>query len=1416
MPIAFTASSLYSYDKSPIGACPIKNIYIGRNWTYNAKASISERIKSVSLGEKVTTVPDYAFKNCTNLTSIEIPNSVTTIGEYAFDGCSGLTTMSIPNSVTSIGNAAFSGCSGLKSIELGENLATIGADNLTLTNLTKIIIHSTTPPAASGSIASHVLIDVPAIAYPNYYANAYWKTYLNQMTINQIPKIEGPVDGTFIPGADVAYQNLTFVDPKTGRAYVTKAYGMDSENPYIYIEDYQTYPIAQPKPGEEDAVVAADLRFVIPNNFIASKTAKVGDELISADENMMWICESIPSEPAEGVKYYNIAVAGAKLNIADPKTGNIYQTQAHGLNTETPVLHLTNFETLPFATLQETDQNRVSANRFYVPANLTFTNNAPEWMADATFEKPMLWVCDAIPEEPGDAQFFSIPVSAVNLSDEFKANYTQIYIEDGGQPLYLYQNLPARFKQDMGETCAIDLYLGREAVNKSESTAIFGLGAATNSETYPLKSVTLGSMVRNIYNNTFAYANQLMSITFAGDDCLQNIGDRAFEGLRWSQPITFPKGLKEIGKYAFTENRFLNAISFSEAPQLTLREGAFQYCQRLASVNYASPISRISKYAFRYCESYNGEIDIKAAIIEESAFERGLFTNIALNVGVLGARVFRNIPTITSVTGKIGCIDQFAFDGCSALKSLEGNFDYINSFAFSGCTNLNTIDVTGTGAIRQKAFGALQKLETVKLDINSIEDYAFYDNSYSSSSTHPVINTLTFGDRVQSIGAYAFYYLNNGKSTPCKITFGSGLKNIGNYAFNYAYLDKVHFANVENGSAVMTVGDYAFNQIKFKNDILPVVSLGNTVKSIGNYDFQNVTLDNPVLATDAVFDLGTSIQSIGQYCFNCNRVSSVVIPGSLLTIGTNTLKSNLNKIVIAPGEVSLTLNSTTSYDYLLIAEYIELNRNIRNTNSNTNGNLTNSNTLFAAAKQMSIAIDPKSTYSGAGSESLYVKNLVLGKYCKNYLSAYRCQYVDVQDGVESIKSLTVDNHDYSYISTSNLGSRRIILPPSLGNITTFAINNNVADALIISDGEKPLTFGTAPKTGNLLNEIYVGRTTSLSNPANGGVFQGFPYLTKAVIGPKVAEITPAMFKDCPKITNIIFGREDVAEGEDAIAEMKLKKIGANAFQNCKGLQVLSLPETLEAAGADAFHGFQGLQRIVARGNTPALGTVTWGTAIENNAQFFYPTAAEDKYRASDMFYPFFNAGHAFTNEGNIADEVRIPITDDEVEDLDEVAAGSTYTLPAAVAFTTPVETESAPKMGKRAKMLAPRRVISTEDAIMPLSNGQQINTSFYWFAPRPDIASVDNNGKVTVHKNEPAEIWVYALDGSDRKAVIGINQPVTPGDLTRDNKLDSTDMLTLMLRIANEGRCSKISDVNADGELSATDVMQLMINIANK
>ena len=69
----------------------------------------------VVIPQGVTSIGDYAFKNCTSLTSIEIPNSATSIGNYVFLGCKGLTSITIPNSVTSVGWDIFDECSNLTS-----------------------------------------------------------------------------------------------------------------------------------------------------------------------------------------------------------------------------------------------------------------------------------------------------------------------------------------------------------------------------------------------------------------------------------------------------------------------------------------------------------------------------------------------------------------------------------------------------------------------------------------------------------------------------------------------------------------------------------------------------------------------------------------------------------------------------------------------------------------------------------------------------------------------------------------------------------------------------------------------------------------------------------------------------------------------------------------------------------------------------------------------------------------------------------------------------------------------------------------------------------------------------------------------------------------------------------------------------
>ena len=103
----------------------------------------NSNVKTVVIEDGVTSIGNYAFSDCSSLTSITIPDSVTSIGYYAFFYCTSLTSITISDSVTSIGNYAFFYCRSLTSITIPDSVTSIGNYAFSnCTNLTSIKIPS--------------------------------------------------------------------------------------------------------------------------------------------------------------------------------------------------------------------------------------------------------------------------------------------------------------------------------------------------------------------------------------------------------------------------------------------------------------------------------------------------------------------------------------------------------------------------------------------------------------------------------------------------------------------------------------------------------------------------------------------------------------------------------------------------------------------------------------------------------------------------------------------------------------------------------------------------------------------------------------------------------------------------------------------------------------------------------------------------------------------------------------------------------------------------------------------------------------------------------------------------------------------------------------------------------------------------
>ena len=123
----------------------------------------NDQIDTLVLKEGVTRIGDYAFYNCTELTSVEIPEGVTYIGESAFACCQSLESVTIPGSVTEIGEGAFESCDSMMVLELASGLKCVGAfafsecvalRELVLPNTVERIERS----AFAGTMALHELV----------------------------------------------------------------------------------------------------------------------------------------------------------------------------------------------------------------------------------------------------------------------------------------------------------------------------------------------------------------------------------------------------------------------------------------------------------------------------------------------------------------------------------------------------------------------------------------------------------------------------------------------------------------------------------------------------------------------------------------------------------------------------------------------------------------------------------------------------------------------------------------------------------------------------------------------------------------------------------------------------------------------------------------------------------------------------------------------------------------------------------------------------------------------------------------------------------------------------------------------------------------------------------------------------------
>lgn len=141
-------------------------------------------LKNVNFGDKLESIGDYAFHNCKELAAVDFPNSLKTIGEAAFWNCASLKTLDTKN-VESLGMLSFYNCTGLTLIQLRDALKEIGAfdgvengkDELTRESV--FVVDEKTYTSESGDYLLDLQSKIDKNAYlPGSVADQYVKLYI--------------------------------------------------------------------------------------------------------------------------------------------------------------------------------------------------------------------------------------------------------------------------------------------------------------------------------------------------------------------------------------------------------------------------------------------------------------------------------------------------------------------------------------------------------------------------------------------------------------------------------------------------------------------------------------------------------------------------------------------------------------------------------------------------------------------------------------------------------------------------------------------------------------------------------------------------------------------------------------------------------------------------------------------------------------------------------------------------------------------------------------------------------------------------------------------------------------------------------------------------------------------------------------
>lgn len=695
----------------------------------------AKEIVSVTMGEGVVTVGNWAFNGCDNLTSVTFPSTLTTIFGYSFGHCKSLASIDFPQGLTTISNWAFYDCASLEQITLPDSITGIGNSAFSLC----VSVSSITLPNKAmtiGNSAFSSCFSLTSIVIPDGVTFIESSTFYNCRRLTSITI-----------GADV-------------ESILSQAFRGCSSLTSITIPDKVT------QIGERAFDGCAMLRTVTINgdvegigeyafeNCSSLQTIDIPASVTVMQYNVFTNCRSLKSinvDPSnETFRSEDGVLFKAKELTVYPlsKTDESYRVPDGTMSIGTCA-----FETQGYLKTVELPDSLTTIGRgaFQTCNSLqSVTGNNVSWIKNHAFNE-----CRSLETASLGNHLTTIEYNAFSNCSSLKS----IALGDalGSISDYTFQNCTSLTSVTMGNSVTsigISAFMNCSSLESiTLSTALTNIKQYAFQDCTSLKTISIPKDVATLGDRLFGACTSLTAINVDEDnenfssadgvlynkdqtqlivypagktgdtydipDSVTSLGARAFRNCTM-KTVNIPASVTSIGgDYIFSFCRSLETINVDPENTILSSEGGvlfnkdktrliyypmskpdktytlpasvtsyapylFQENKYIESVTFGSNITALQAYTFMDCTS------VKTVNIQ------GNVTNIPISM-FQGCTGLESVNMPASVTG----IYTNAFYGCISLAEVEfsGSYVQIVDNAFYGCTSLTSVDLTKVSSL---------------------------------------------------------------------------------------------------------------------------------------------------------------------------------------------------------------------------------------------------------------------------------------------------------------------------------------------------------------------------------------------------------------------------------------------------------------------------------------------------------------------------------------------------------------------------------------------------------------------------------------------------------------------------------------------------------------------------------------------